>query len=191
MKGGIVMKIMRSIFFIGAITYLSIQAHDEPFKVILKAKWHDLDSNPQRVKTFGGKWVIAGSITFKKRTQEVIFLNQLQLTWEGENIDQLAGSLYEKNDMSAFLPIEKYLVCDSRWKKSTQQLVMKFNRTFTLGAVNTFYLVLTVPDDVEKKLKQGRFKLEQVGLPTHYRQYVKGRKLSIALSELNQNQTTT
>lgn len=186
------MKTIRYILLFGTvIAVLPVQARQEPFKVIVKAKWKNLDSNPQRIKRFGGKWILAGSITFKKRSPEMVFLDEIQLTWKGKNIDKLMGSLYEKNNMSLFLPIEKYLVCDSMWKQSTQQLFLRFNRPLTLGAVNTFYLVLTVPEELETVLKNGRFSIEQDGLPLPYREYVKGHELSLTLNTLPHTSTTT
>lgn len=172
------------ILFFTAIAVLTIKSNQEPFKIILESKWKNLDCDPQKIKEFGGKWILVGSITFKKRSPEMIFLNELQLKWEGEPIKRLIGSLYEKNDTSNFLPIEKYLICDSVWKSSTQQMLLKFNRTLTLGAVNTLYLVLTIPENLEEKLKSGRFTLEHVSLPLAYQQYVKNSNLSLAINEL-------
>ena len=186
------MKAIRyALMFSTVITVLTLQAKQEPFKVIVQAQWKNLDSNPQRIKRFGGKWILAGSITFKKRSPEMVFLDEIQLTWKGKKINQLTGSLYEKNNMSLFLPIEKYLVCDSIWKQSTQQLFLRFNRPLTLGAVNTFYLVLTVPEELETVLKSGQFSIEQNGLPLPYRDYVKEHELSLTLNTLPQTSTTT
>jgi len=186
------MKTMRyALVFGAALAALTTNADQEPFKVLLEAKWENLDSNPQRIKKFGGKWILVGSITFKKRSSEVLFLDEIQLTWEGDQIPRLTGSLYQKNDTSAFLPIEKYFLCDSLWKSSTQQMLLKFHQPITLGSVNTLYLVLTVPEELENKLKKGKFKLEHVGLPMRYRQYVEGHSLSIALNDLHQQTAST
>lgn len=186
------MKTMRYALACGLIcTVLTSKADQEPFKVVLQAKWENLDTNPQRVKQFGGKWIVVGSITFKKRSSETLFLSNLKLTWEGEEIPKLVGSLYEKNDLHPFLPIEKYLLSDGSWKRSTQEMVLKFRRPLTLGPVNTLYLVLTVPEQLEERLKKGTFKLEHVGLPVHYRHYVKDQELSIALGKLHQKSAST
>jgi len=181
------MKTIRYALLFGtALAVLTIRTEKEPFQVVLSAKWENLDNDPQKIALFGGKWILAGSITFKKRSSEMIFLDEIQLTWEGEKLDALVGSLYEKNDLSSlFLPIERYLVCDGCWRKSTQQLFLRFNRTLTLGAVNTFYLVLTVPKEIEEKLKNGKFRMEKVGLPLPYRQYVGCHELAISLNELH------
>ncbi len=179
-------KLRYALPFGTALAFFTILPKQEPYKVILEAKWQDLETDPNRRQQFGGKWILAGSITFKKRSSDIVFLDEIQLSWKGESLDKLIGSLYEKNDKTAsFLPIEKYLVCDSIWKRSTQQLLLRFNRTLTLGAVNTFYLVLTVPETIEDKLKNGYFYIEQNGLPMPYRNYVKDHKLSLALNDLN------
>lgn len=193
LNNGCGMKTLRyALLFNTAIAMLTARADPEPFKVIVEAKWQDLENNPDKIKQFGGKWILVGSITFKKRSSEMIFLDELQLTWKGEKIDNLIGSLYEKNDSSSsFLPIEKYHICDSTWKRSAQKLFLRFNRNLTLGAVNTFYLVLTVPEEIESILKNGHFSVEKDGLPLHYREYVKERKLSIAINDLPNFSTTT
>lgn len=186
------MKTICYAFLLGAaINVLTIQANQEPFKVIVEPKWQDLENNPQKTKLFGGKWILVGSITFKKRSSEMIFLDEIQLTWKGKKIDKLLGSLYEKNDTSSFIPIEKYHVCDGRWKTSTQKLFLRFNHNLTLGAVNTFYLVLTIPEDIEPIIKNGSFAVETEGLPLRYREYVKERKLSLAINSVSHSSATT
>jgi len=177
------MKIIRYALCGAALSFLVLQGENAPYRVIVEAKWQDLQSDPERIKLFGGKWILVGSITFKKRTSDIIFLDALQLTWEGEKINTLVGSLYEKNDKGAFLPIEKYHICDSCWKRSTQELFLKFQQPLALRAVNTFYLVLTVPKEIEPKLKGGTFRVSQQGLPLPYRNYVKRNNLSITLND--------
>lgn len=181
---GEVMKICVYTLLLCALTCARFaRAEQETFKVVVEPLWHSLDSDPLRIQQFGGKWILAGSITFKKRSSEAVFLDELQLAWKGEKIEQLVGSLYEKNEAGAFIPIEKYFVCDSNWKKSTQQLLLRFEHPLTLGAINTFYLVLTVPEDIEHILKNGSFYIEQAGLPLPYREYVKDHELALALHE--------
>ncbi|MCK5632237.1 hypothetical protein KAH94_00650 [bacterium] len=184
------MKTIRhTLLLLTVVVAFGTKANQEPFKVIMEAKWQDLENDPQKQALFGGKWILAGSITFKKRSSEIIFLDEIQLTWQGDKIEKLIASLYEKNNTTSFLPIEKYLVCDSEWKKSTQQLLLRFNQPLTLGAVNTFYLVLTVPKELENKIKNGRFSIERTGLPLPYRKYVQNHNLSIALNNLDKTTT--
>jgi len=182
---GWLMKVLRYALLLGAtLAPFTIKTQQEEFRVVLEAKWKDLENNAQKRKQFGSKWILAGSIVFKKRSSDIIFLDEIQLTWKGKKINNLIASLYEKNDTGSFLPIEKYHLCDSMWKLSTQQLFLKFNRPFALGAVNTFYLVLTVPEEIETKLKCGHFCITQHGLPFPYRKYVGSHNLSLALNSL-------
>jgi len=184
-------KLRYALMICSAVAFLTMHAQQEQFRVILEAKWEDLEQNSERTKLFGGKWILAGSITFKKRSSETVFLDEIQLTWNGKKLDNLIASLYEKNNTSSFLPIEKYCVCDSRWKCSTQQLFLRFNKPFVLGAVTTFYLVLTVPEPLEPVLKKGTFRIEYAGLPLPYRDYVKGKELSLALNNIGTPASTT
>ena len=179
------MKVLRYALLLGAsLALFKVKTQQDAFRVILEAKWQDLENNAQKIKQFGGKWILAGSIVFKKRSSEILFLDTIQLNWKGEKIDNMIGSLYEKNDTGSFLPIEKYLVCDSVWKRSTQQLFLPFNRPFALGAVNTFYLVLTVPQEIEKKIKSGYFFITQHRLPFPYQKYISTHNLSLALNNI-------
>jgi hypothetical protein len=181
-QGDRVMKMVKSTLLIGiTLATRIIYAEQEFFKVIVEPHWHNLEQNEKRTEEFGGKWILAGSITFKKHCKDAVFLDNIQLSWKGEKIDHLIGSLYEKNEAGEFLPIDKYLVCDSCWKKSTQELFLRFNRPCTLGAINTFYLVLTVPEKLEPILKNGSFYVEQAGLPLPYREYLKEHTRALAL----------
>jgi len=184
------MKAIRYTLLGVILVSVPVKSEQEPYRVILEAKWKNLQDDPQRVQLFGGKWILAGSITFKKRTSDIVFLDELQLAWEGEKLNELIGSLYEKNDKGNFLPIEKYHVCDSNWKRSTQELFLKFNEPLTLGAVNTFYLVLTVPEEVEPKIKGGKFRVSQRGLPLPYREYVKQNELCLTINDRHPVATT-
>jgi hypothetical protein len=126
---------------------LNIFAENEPFQVIIEPKWEELDADQAACCRFGGKWVLAGSIVFKKKANEAVMLDKLILSWNGTKIDQLYGSLYVKEYTEPFLPINDYLVCDSSWNRAQQKLVFKFNEQHTLGPTNTFYLVLTIERD--------------------------------------------
>src|ERR1700733_4051398 len=78
----------------------------EDFDITLKPKWNDLDPTSKKSAEFGGKWILAGSITFKKRSKEPIYIHHINLRWKCEPIDNLISSLYKKDLAKAFLPIE-------------------------------------------------------------------------------------
>jgi len=153
----------------------------EHFSITLKSKWEDLDKNKKRKIVFNDKWILAGDITFKKKAPDFIFLQELHLKWKGKKISNIIGSLYEKNNYGNFMPIEKYLICDSKWKSSEQKLILRFPKPRTLYAVNTLSLVLTAPKEVVDILKNGYFELESETLPAQYKEYAQEHNLKLAL----------
>jgi hypothetical protein len=157
----------------------------ETFNIALKPKWRCLEENCEKAATFGGKWILAGSITFKKRCKDPIYIDTINLHWNGDNLDNLIASLYRKNlDKELFLPIEENLVCDGVWNKNKQTLVLNFDEKESLAPTTTFYLVLTVPDGIEPVLKKGSFCLEEQCLPKPFKQCAQQEKLSLAFNDI-------
>ena len=161
--------------------------HDD-FLVTLESTWHCLDDSDGSCSQFGGKWVLIGNITFRKKpVQDSIHLQQLKLHWHGPFIDALSASLYKKNfdpTKKEFLPIDDYLVCDGCWNNSKQTLVLSFDERHTLGAVEVFYVVLTVPTLLEPILKQGSFSLEKNDLPLPFQQAYMPQTLQLTFNTL-------
>ena len=156
----------------------------ENFNIILKSKWCDLDENCSKATDFGGKWILVGSITFKKRCKNPICIETINLHWNGEPLDNLIASLYKKNlDKENFLPIEENLICDGMWNKNKQTLVLNFDEKENLAPTTVFYLVLTVPESIEPILKKGSFCLEEQCLPKPFKQCAQNEKLSLAINE--------
>lgn len=148
--------------------------------ISLLPKWENLCKDPDHIVKFGGKWIVVGSITFRKRTREPIKLHALKLKWEGKQLDQLQGSLYKKFPEKPFLAIEKNLVSDSSWNKIHQVMTLDFtDAQQTIGPHTEFYLVLTVPSSIESIIKQGSFSLLNSGLPESF-QNRKDLRLDIA-----------
>lgn len=160
------------------------------FSVILEPKWENLESNTKKTEEFGGKWVLVGSITFKKNSKESVNLNNIYLRWQGENIENLVGSLYKKKSDKNFIPIQDYLICDSVWNKAKQTLILKFDEKQTLGPSTTFYLVLTIPEKIEKKVQNGSFIIEKEHLPDQFKGYAQQHSLSLALHSHSQSIST-
>lgn len=156
----------------------------EEFNITLKSKWCDLDGNCTKAADFGGKWILVGSITFKKRCKDPVCIQTINLHWNGEKLDNLMASLYKKNpDRETFLPIEENLICDGIWNKNKQTLMLNFDERANLGPTTVFYLVLTVPEPIEEILKKGSFSLEQECLPKPFKQCAQNEKLSLAINE--------
>lgn len=154
----------------------------EDFNVILQAQWQDLEHNAPKAKDFGGKWILAGSITFKKKVKDTVHLSKLYLQWQGKSIENLVASLYRKNNEDKFMPIQENLICDGQWNKTQQTLLLNFDKRETLGPVNTYYLVLTVPDVLEPTLKKGSFDVMVASLPEPFKDCAHYNSLSLAFN---------
>ena len=109
----------------------------QDFDVVLTPQWKDLESNHDKAKEFGGKWILAGSITFKKKAKDTVHLNRIYLQWNGQHIENLCGSLYNTDPDKDFLPIQENVVCDSVWNKCQQTLMLNFDKKETL-----FYYII-------------------------------------------------
>lgn len=158
----------------------------DDFVITLDPTWQNLECDQDRCKAFGGKWVIIGSITFKKKAKEPVNLTRLYLRWNGERLDTFVGSLYKKPDDKDFLAIQDNLVCDGTWDTSNQTLLFNFDHKQTLGITNIFYVVLTIPEDVEPQIKQGSFELMTHYLPEQF-QPTAHQQLSLAYHAMPQN----
>src|SRR5260370_11531435 len=78
-------------------TFAAIErSENNDFAIIIEPKWQDLEQEPANAKKFGGKLILVGSITVKKRSKEHVALSKIYLRWQGKPIDTLVGSLYKK-----------------------------------------------------------------------------------------------
>ncbi len=143
--------------------------------------WDNVETNNTREKELGGKWMLVGSITFRKKSKEQTKLDTMRLAWNGKRIKNLYGSLYKKLPDKKFLPIEQNLVCDSSWNTSRQELILNFkDNKQTLGPISIFYLVLTVPSEMESVLKNGSFSVVQKELPLSFQSRADHLKIDLA-----------
>lgn len=146
-----------------ATTVTQLQTYQELFKITLEPLWHSLDTDQHN--NFGGKWIVVGSINFKKKSNENVQLSSLQLLWKGKKLNNLIASLYKKEFNKPFLAIEENLICDGIWNQTQQKLILKFNKQESLHAYDSYYLVLTIPTQMESIITQGSFEIEQTMLP--------------------------
>lgn len=153
------------------------------FDIVLKSKWKELGCSGNKCADFGGKWILVGSITFKRRSKEPIYVDEINLSWYGEKLDNLTASLYRKTRGKDFLAIESNLICDGQWNQKTQTLIFDFDEEEKLAPTSIFYLVLTVPDDVEPILKRGHFCLKNNCLPRPFKQCAQDEKLILAINQ--------
>ncbi|EKD48882.1 MAG: hypothetical protein ACD_64C00088G0004 [uncultured bacterium] len=145
--------------------------------------WENIESSCKHEKEFCSKWMLVGSITFRKKSKEKTKLETMRLSWHGKHIAHLDGSLYKTIPGKKFLPLEENLVSDSSWNATRQELILNFqDNKQTLGPISIFYLVLTVPDTIQSTLKQGHFSLVKQALPTCFQP--QAEKLTIDLAQL-------
>ena len=174
------MKALLVVGIIGMSMQLAASDLLQELDIHLEPIWQNLETNPAKIKQFGGKWILIGSITFKKRSRDTIYLNNLHLCWQGKPINNLIGTLYKKTAGKDFLPIEENVVCDGAWNNQQQKLLLTFDKQFALGLNNTFYLVLTVPETLEPDLRQGSFTLDEKSLPEPFKFYLHNKQLALA-----------
>jgi hypothetical protein len=133
----------------------------------LKPLWQELQTDDQ---SLGGRWILVGTLTFRKKVLEPINLTTLMLSWHGNKIDTLQASLYRTEINEPFLAINDYWVADGGWSTEKQRLRFKMDHTKGLSAITTFHLVLTVPANTEQALKTGFFAVERSHLPLQYQE---------------------
>lgn len=155
--------------------------------VSLSPLWQDLEGSPERAQTFGGKLMLVGAITFKKRMPEHIKLQKLSLRWQGPNNEQLpdlACSLYQKDLNKEFLPIQEFLVCDGMWNATKQLIDFTFDQTKTLSTYDIFYVVITVPELHEDTIKKGSFVLLDSSLPEIIKESIHNKPLILSFETM-------
>jgi hypothetical protein len=181
-------SVLAGILYLFAPTLCHTTDH---FEIVLKSKWRPLDNNAQHEIDFGGKWVLVGGITFKKKSKDPLFIDSLCLRWHGAYLDNVIASLYKKTPSKEFLPIENNLVCDWTWNKTKQVIMFNFSDKETLHPTTTFYLVLTIPPENEQLLKNGTFSLEEQCLPKPFKQSLQTMQLSLTIQAPYQNQSVS
>lgn len=174
---------MKRVFIIIAtlfnLTFLqAVPMHE----ISIESRWEDLDTSHRHVKQFDGKWVWSGTFIFKKRSKDPISLYNLDINWQGEQLAYLEGSLFKKEPGQQFYPIEDTHISDGQWKPKDQTLHFHFNHKENLNPVTIFCLVLTIPQDLEQKLKKGNFALNRESLPDPFKKAVQKQKLSFSLA---------
>ncbi len=168
-----------------AVTMLPVICYGQEFQLIIEPVWRNLEQNDAQAKRFGGKWVLACSITFRKKAKQEVNLTRLYLHWKGAPLDYLLGSLYRKCPDKEFMPIEESLVCDGSWNKIQQTLRLTFDQKESLGLSTIFYLVLTVPEQLEHLVRQGSFEIVKQALPEPFRLVTAEKNLSFTLDALD------
>ena len=163
-----------------ATSFMHARITNQACEVTIKPEWKNLDE-PEKAEKFGGQWILAGKITIKKRIKDAIFLQELDLKWEGkEKIKSLNASLYRQTPNQELIPIEETLICDGHWNSNKQLLQLKFDHKEYLSTQSIFCLVLTVSENLEPILKQGSFKVLTENLPRQLQPAAQKKDLRIS-----------
>jgi len=150
-------------------THFSLHSVQDKCAISITPLWQELEHKNERIEQLGGKPILVAQITFKKRLQQPMYLDSLQLQWHGPTMQSLAGSLYMKSFDKDFVPLERHLVCDGIWHKAEQKLILNFGSRQTLSAVNTFYVVFRLSPEQQTAVKNGSFSLLPHSLPDAFR----------------------
>ena len=144
------------------LTY-PLESSQAPCEISIETGWQEIEEN--QFYKHDNKWVLVCTVTFKKRTEEPIILNTLDITWNGPEIEKLDGELFKNNQNKIFVPVDEAWVSDGIWQKYKQTLHFTFAHNEHLGSFSRFYLVLTVPQALEPTLQQGSFTIVEGALP--------------------------
>lgn len=151
--------------------------------ISMEPRWEQLNRKNVPDQAVGGKSIVIGSITFRKKCKQSAKLDTLTLSWHGKPIEKLSGSLYKKIPDRPFVPLENNLVADSSWNQSKQKLHFHFNNNKqSLGPATMFYVVLTVPRNLERTLRAGSFSLSHHNLPEMFA--IKQDQMKLNLAQL-------
>lgn len=134
--------------------------------ITIQSRWQNLET-PREMSLFNSKWILAATITFKRTAtlKEPIFINRLQFAWNGPLLHSLNASLFKKAPNQPFMPIEETLLSDGKWNARSQELYFAFNDEQRLDPVTTFYIVITIPSELESIISRGKFTLVPHCLP--------------------------
>ncbi len=136
-------------------------------KIESHCTWQNLDEGQSITaqQAFGGKWILAATITFKRKSADDIYVSLLDLSWQGIPLTKLNATLFRCDLDKPFVPLEENVVADGTWSQDKQMLRFSFKEKERLQATHTFGLVLTVPSDLETTIKTGYFNLVPTSLP--------------------------
>lgn len=181
------MRLTMILLLLNTCPFLSAKNRRFPtnlYSIVLEPKWENIENNEDKMKQFGTKWLLVGSITFKKKSKQIVNLSKLTLHWRGPHLKNLVGSLYKKNPDRQFFAIEDHLLCDGQWNTTKQALIFNFNKVQLLGPLNIYYITLTIHSSLEALIKSGSFTLEAIGLPDQYHHQAQSPLCKIAFTEL-------
>jgi hypothetical protein len=152
-----VVLIIISLLFCVHAQASSKKAKPASYELTIERAWKRLDTNDRVAEHMGGALIHAGTIVLKKKIRAIAYLDDITLEWHGKGLDHLSASLYKNQPGKRFLAIEQNCMCDSFWIKDQQKLILRLMPPQLVESFNNYYLVLTVPVDLEPIIKKGFF----------------------------------
>ncbi|MBN1549643.1 hypothetical protein JW872_03205 [Candidatus Babeliales bacterium] len=157
------------------------------YEIHINPQWVKLDTDSEKAERFGGSWILAGDIVFKNKSPNVIKLDAFDLQWQGAPLEHLSATLFKKDEHDQIMPIQEHVISDGYWSQKEQTLKFRFDQKYALSALNKFYLVFTVPKDIEDTLKTGTFSLNKRHLPYQYQRALRNKSLNLSYATISPN----
>lgn len=181
---------MKYVLGCGILAYtivMSVPIYATVYEINIQPQWMKLDADDEKAQLFGGSWILAGDIIFKNKSSNVIKLDAFDLQWQGAPLAQLSATLFKKDEHDQIMPIQEHVISDGYWSQKEQTLKFRFDQKYALSALNKFYLVFTVPEDIEDTLKNGTFSLNKRHLPYQYQRALRNKPLNLSYSTISPN----
>jgi hypothetical protein len=165
---------------LSCLLFICMATNASQYQLNVNPSWQMLNKRTEIADQLGGNWVLVGILNFKKKTRETIFLDQLEIMWEGEPLASLPSTLYKKQADKPFIPLQDYVICDGIWNAHRQEIVFKFEKPYQLNGTTCFYLVLTIPDHLEPVIRKGIFNIKHTALPELFKTCLKSKRCSLS-----------
>lgn len=154
----VTMMIIGSVLFSVCSTTPILTTPESMLSLSTTLTWQDF--NLEHSNTVLQKKQSAWTALITIRSKKAMRLQQINLQWTGKIIRSMHASLYRKARANQeLIPIEENLVCDGSWNSQSQQITFSLDEKIV--AINEYYLVLSFPKKIERRLRHGQFTLAQ------------------------------
>jgi len=161
MKKIVVKKLKQILLIMLCLTGLYIKLRseilNEKFTLKTISTWKDFNNDSKSQLTIEDQEKKALTVELIFRSKETIKLKKLVLQWNGDFLDDISASLYQKKENDDLTFINKNFVCDAKWDNKKQQIIFTLDEK--LIAINKYYLIINYMPKIESKLKEGCFVL--------------------------------
>lgn len=168
------------IIFVNVVINVSLLARDESLycSMDMTSDWHELDTTQR----FSSKWVMAGTLSIKKRMEHTLRIESMTLAWHGPAIERLEGSLFKMpRGKKEIFAIDENLISKGIWSIKFQRMHLHFSvPEYIHDPVALYGLVFTFDTQTEDLLKQGYFEIVPDLLPEPLQKSMKNAPIKLA-----------